>query len=225
MSRRRLRFDLRQAGGPIRAVLVLWAVVNIAVCVLLVRPAVREYRNLLEGTGPQQQELREQRTEVERREAYLDALVKAEQDLTRLREEVLSTRELRMVEVQLELKALADQFGIDLDSVTFDSELLRDEELDKLLMVVPLEGGYTNLRRFLQAVESSSKFLVVEGVALGEGKRGASLLQLNISLATYFDVPPELKLRRGKDTERRGRREPPREARPASPEGEAEGQG
>jgi Tfp pilus assembly protein PilO len=214
MTRRRLRFDLRQAGGHLRAVLVLWTVANIALYVLLVRPAVREYRNLLEGTGPQQQELRAQRAEVERRETYLNALVQAEQDLTRLRDEVLSTRERRMVEVQLELKSLADQFGIDLDSVTFESELMRNEELDKLRMVVPLEGGYTNLRRFLQAVESSSKFLVVEGVALGEGKHGGAMLQLNISLATYFDVPPELK--RVNQPERRGRR--PSAPQPPPPE-------
>jgi len=206
MTRRRLRFDLRQAGGHIRTVLVLWAVANAVLFLLLVRPAVREYRNLLEGTGPQQEELRVQREEVERREAYLAALVQTEQDLERLRQDVLSTREQRMVDVQLELKALADQFSIDLDSVTFDNELLRDEELDKLLMVVPLEGGYTNLRRFLQAVERSDKFLVVEGVALGQGKHGGVMLQLNISLATYFDAPAELK--RVNEAERRGRRAP-----------------
>ena len=130
--------------------------------------------------------------------------MQAELDLRRLRQEVLARREDRMIEVQLELKKLADQFSIDLDSVTFDNELLHDEELDKLVMVVPLEGGYANLRRFLQAVESSDKFLVVERVALGEGKHGGVMLQLSISLATYFDGPLELK--RVNERERRGRR-------------------
>jgi Tfp pilus assembly protein PilO len=204
MSPRRWRFDVRLAGGRIRAVLALWAVANVAFYLAAVRPEVREYRNLLEGTGPQQEELRVQRTEVEERENYFAALVQAEEDLRRLREEVLATREARMIDVQLELKALADRFNIDLESVTFENELLREEELDKLVMVVPLQGGYANLRRFLQAVESSDKFLVVERVALAEGKHGGVMLQLNISLATYFDGPPEL--RRLNDLERRGRR-------------------
>jgi Tfp pilus assembly protein PilO len=58
-----------------------------------------------------------------------------------------------------------------------------------MTMVVPLEGGYANLRKFLQAVESSSKFLVIEQVALAQGHEGGAILQLNIALATYFDDP------------------------------------
>ena len=57
---------------------------------------------------------------------------------------------------------------------------------------VPLEGGYANLRKFLQAVEGSDKFLVVERVALARGKQGGRMLDLNISLATYFMASPEL---------------------------------
>jgi len=204
MSGRRWRLDLRQAGRHIRLVLVLGALANTVFYLAAVRPEVREYRNLLEGTGPQQEQLREQRAEVEKREDYLAALVQARDDLRRLREDVLATRDQRMIDVQLELKSLADQFNIDLESVTFDNQLLREEELDKLIMIVPLEGGYANLRRFLQAVESSDKFLVIERVALAEGKRGGVLLQLNISLATYFDAPPEVK--RSNEIERRGRR-------------------
>ena len=118
--------------------------------------------------------------------------------------EVLSTRQKRLIEVQLELVALAEQFSIDVDSVDIENELLHEEELDKLVMSVPLEGGYANLRKFLQAVESSEKFLVVERVALGEGKRGGVMLQLNISLATYFDAPEDVK--RNNEAERRERR-------------------
>ena len=205
MTARRLRFDLRQAGRGIATALALAAAANTALYLLAVRPKVREYTHLQEGTGPQQEALNAQRAEVEERESYLQALVRAEEDLRHLRKDVLARREDRMIDVQLELKRLADQFGIDLDSVTFDSELLNEEELDKLVMVVPLEGGYANLRRFLQAVESSDKFLVVERVSLGEGKRGGVMLQLSISLATYFDGPIELK--RVNERQRRAVRE------------------
>ncbi len=98
-----------------------------------------------------------------------------------------------MIDVQLELTELAEQFSIDLESVTFDNDLLYEEELDKLVMTVPLQGGYANLRKFLQAVEASEKFLVVERVALGEGKQGGVMLELSITLATYFDAPEEVK--------------------------------
>ena len=204
MSGRRFKFDVRQAGRYITLVLGLLAVTNGAFYFLSTRPKVQEYTSLQEGTGPQQEALRARRAEVEEREAYFEALLKAEADLATLREEVLSTRQERMIEVQLELAALAGQFSIDVDSISFDNQLLREEELDKLVMTVPLEGGYDNLRKFLQAVERSAKFLVVERVALGEGKRGGVMLQLSISLATYFDAPEDVK--RANERDRRGRR-------------------
>ena len=73
------------------------------------------------------------------------------------------------------------------------------------MITVPLEGGYSALRRFLQAVEHSSKFLLVERVALGKGKEGGVLLQLNITLATYFNAPEE-RLRKKPQPTRRSRR-------------------
>jgi hypothetical protein len=204
VSGRRFKFDIRQAGRYVALVLALLAAANAGFYFLATRPKVQEYTSLREGTGPQQEALKAHRDEVEEREAYLEALLKAEADLETLRVEVLSTRQQRLIEVQLELAALAEQFGIDVNSVSFDNTLLREEELDKLVMTVPLKGGYANLRKFLQAVESSEKFLVVERVALGEGKRGGVMLQLNISLATYFDAPEDVK--RANEAERRVRR-------------------
>jgi len=204
MSGRRLKFDIRQAGRYIGVALGVLAAANLAFYLLATRPRVQEYTGLLEGTGPQQEALRERRAQVEQREAYLAALEKAQTDLATLHDEVLSTRRKRMVDVQIELTELAQRFSIDVDSINFDSELLQEEELDKLVMTVPLEGGYANLRKFLQAVEASDKFLVVERVALGEGKRGGVLLELSITLATYFDAPDEVK--RANELERRSRR-------------------
>ena len=126
-------------------------------------------------------------------ETFFAGLQQAEADLAKLRTEVLSTRAQRMVDIQRELERLCVEFRIDLDSVTYDNDLLGEEELERFAMVVPLEGGYANLRRFLQAVEDSANFLVVERVALGEGKEGGVMLLLNITLAAYFDMPPEMK--------------------------------
>ncbi len=72
------------------------------------------------------------------------------------------------------------------------NEILREEGLDRFAMVVPLQGGYASLRKFLQAVEASEKFLVVESVALDGLARGgtSTTLNLNITVASYFSVTP-----------------------------------
>lgn len=188
---RRLRFDLRQARTPILIVLASLLLLNLVFYAALVRPKVQEYRALNAENNPRVQALRARQAQVEELEAFVAALEQARTDLTTLREEVLSTRELRMIDVQEELAEICQRFSIDLDLVNYEHALLNEEELEVLRMTVPLEGGYAALRRFLQAVESSDLFLVVERITLVQGKEGGALLQLNITLATYFQAPPE----------------------------------
>ncbi len=187
-----VRFDIRRARRRIVQLLVVLAGLNALGYVLLTRPAVVEYRRLQEATRPDFDALREREESVARLEAFSDGLRLAESEMVRLNQEVLSTRKARMVEVQAELDALCRAFHIDLDSVNYSHELLLNEGLDRLEMVVPLQGGYSNLRQFLQAVESSDKFLLVERVALARGQQGGRLLDLNIALVTYFTAPQEL---------------------------------
>jgi hypothetical protein len=204
MTKRRIKFDIRQAGRPILIVLIAWFLLCSGFYLVAARPQVQRYRRLVENSDPRRLALAARRSEVEQRESFLEKLQQAETDLTQFREEVLSTRELRLVTVQRELTKLCAQFNIDLETVTLDHNDLLEEELSRMVMIVPLEGGYANLRKFLQAVESSDEFLLVEKVGLGKGKEGGVMLQLDITLATYFDLPEDVK--RKLEERRRGSR-------------------
>jgi Tfp pilus assembly protein PilO len=201
-----LRFDIRQSSRGIALGLVALALLNLGFYMMYTRPAVSEYQRLEATTRPDFDEINNLEDVVERLEVFREGLSQAEADLERLRDEVLSTRDARLVDVQSEVADLCEEFKIDLDSVNYGSELLLNEELDRLEMLVPLQGGYSNLRKFLQAVEHSDKFLLVERVALGQGKQGGRMLDLNIDLATYFRAPQELIDRNRADGRGRGRR-------------------
>lgn len=186
-----LRFDIRQAGRRIVFGGLTLALLNLGFYLLYTRPAVREYGRLEATTRPDFDEMKRREKSVQRLEAFRDGLQQAEADLQSLRDDVLSTRNDRLVEIQAEVAEICGEFKIDLQSVSYGHELLLDEELDRLEMTVPLEGGYSNLRKFLQAIERSDKFLLVERVALAKGQQGGRLLDLNISLATYFNAPAD----------------------------------
>ncbi len=200
------RFDIRRGGRPILLLLGALAALNVMFYVGLVQPAVREYQSLTEAREPMGR-LSARQEQVEKHEGFHQAVEQAVSDLQGLREDILSTRNQRLVDVEEELDRLCSQFGIDLNSVGHDNELLLDEELDRFVMNVPLEGNYSSLRKFLQAVESSAEFLVVERVSLARGKEGGRMLSLNINLATYFVAPQDI-LARKRALERRGRRVP-----------------
>jgi Tfp pilus assembly protein PilO len=189
MSPARLRFDIRRAGKVLVFVYLGLLVASAAFFVLMTRPALLEYRALTVESAPRLKALADRQAQVEAREEYGDALDQAKLDLERLRDEVLSTRRKRMIAIQLEVDDLAREFNITAERISHDNEILEDEGLERYAMVVPLTGGYRNLRNFIRAVENSDEFLVVERVALARGQEGGVLLQLNITLATYFDLP------------------------------------
>ena len=205
MAGRLPRLDIRRGGRRIVTLLGALVVLNAAFYLGLVKPQVREYQSLTEAREPLGM-LSERQQQVETHEAFRQAVGQAESDLRDLRESILSTRDLRLVDVQEELERLCTQFGIDLNSVGYDNDLLLDEELDRFVMNVPLEGNYASLRKFLQAVEDSEEFLVVERVSLARGKEGGRTLSLSINLATYFVAPEDVLARKRAMERRRGRR-------------------
>ncbi len=188
MSAPRMRFDIRQASRDLAIVFVAILALNLGFYVLSVRPRLQEYRSLTEENEPRARELERREAARRARETYRRALGQAEEDLGILRRDVLSTRSRRLIEVQAEVDRLAQLFNVVSEQVNYENEILEDEGLERMWMTIPLQGGYANLRKFIQAVESSDKFLVIERVALVEGEEGGVLLQLNITLATYFDL-------------------------------------
>jgi len=188
VTARRPRFDVRAASGTIFLCLAALLLANAAVSVLYVRPKAARYRQLTDLSSPQLQVVKAREQEVVQKENYRQGMEKARDDMKHLAGDVLSTRQRRMIGVQLEIAKLTREFGIALDRVRYETEALDEGALERFAIVVPLSGGYANLRKFIQSVESSDNFLVIERVALGTGKV-QDIVELNITLATYFIAP------------------------------------
>ena len=188
MKARRPRFDIREASGIVFIVLGALLLANVAISVVVVRPKVVRYRQLTDLSSPQLQVVKSREKEVAQKEDYRKSLEKARDEMKRLAGDVLSTRQRRMIGVQLEINRLAKSFGIASDQVHYENESVDNGALERFGSVVPLAGGYADLRKFIQAVESSDNFLVIERVALGSGK-SSDVLELDITLATYFISP------------------------------------
>jgi len=211
----KLRFDVRASGKKAALLLALGLGLNGGAYLGLVRPHVREAKGLEEDSEPRLQQIKAREAEVAAKEKFVQAVETASRDLAALRQDVLSTKRQRMIAVQLEVAELASKFGINMERVQYeapDPEQAGKEGLERFGMKVPLKGGYANLRKFLQAVEASDEFLVIEQVALENGVGQG--LELNITLATYFDAP-ELHT---EPTPRRGGRRAPAQHAPSEHE-------
>jgi Tfp pilus assembly protein PilO len=187
----KVRFDVRANGRQAAVALALGLALNAGAYFGLVRPHVLEADRLERESEPRLQQVKKREAEVAAKEQFVKAVETASKDLVSLRQDVLSTKRQRMIAVQLEVAELASQFGINLERVQYEgavAEVVGKEGLERFGMKVPLKGGYAALRKFLQAVEASDEFLVIEQVAI-ENRQGEQGLELNITLATYFDAP------------------------------------
>jgi len=222
MTLPKLRFDVRANGKQAAIVLALGLALNVGAYLALVRPHVRQAKTLEKESEPRLQQIKDREAEVAAKEKFVQAVETASKDLTSLRQDVLSTKRQRMIAVQLEVAELASRFGINLQRVQYeppDPDQTGKEGLERFGMKVPLKGGYANLRKFLQAVEASDEFLVIEQVGLEGGPAGETGLELNITLATYFDAP-EL---RQQAPVRRGGKSAPAAPAPSAPATGADG--
>lgn len=84
------------------------------------------------------------------------------------------------------LAELAQQASLRYRSRTFDSEDVRDSDLQRLKITMVLEGGYAEIRRFVYALETTPEFLILDNVALVQANQPGAPLVLTIQVSTYY---------------------------------------
>jgi Tfp pilus assembly protein PilO len=84
------------------------------------------------------------------------------------------------------IEKLASSAGVKLGQETQDRDQQRDSELNKVTANVVLFGDYRNIRRFIYELETAPEFLVLENVALTQGREREQGLTVTLRVATYF---------------------------------------
>jgi Tfp pilus assembly protein PilO len=116
-------------------------------------------------------------------------------------DDVLGTKDGRMIQIQREVRAIAASLGMDPETIAYQPEYLDKVGLVRFGINVPLSGDYRNLRQFINKIEKSENFLIVDSVTLSGAKDGGALLDLNIHLTTFFDSP-ELRMMQAAEAEK-----------------------
>ena len=186
---KRGRFDIREERVKVAVFLGILAVLNIVLYVTMNLPRLHrqavEERRLAAVT--------QSLSEVSRRVGTmkdLDQRFGGEQEkVKKFYGDILGTKDARMVRIQREVRAIAASLGMDPETIAYQPELLDKVGLIRFSVNVPLSGDYRNLRQFINKIEKSENFLIVDSVTLGGSKDGGALLDLNIHLSTYFDAP------------------------------------
>lgn len=171
----------------------LWApalafvLVNLALLLgyqIVVQARVAAVTSELEGG---QQELAESVERRQEREGFLATARRTEQAVRDLRTETLGTEAARLTEIMLRVKQLLRQAGLSGPaSIRYQDEALPEYALDRKTISFGVSGSYEQLRRFINFLELSESFLVLEEVSVSEVEGGN--LEVRLRLSTLFDA-------------------------------------
>lgn len=99
----------------------------------------------------------------------------------------LSTEQKRLTELIAEVKSLAGRSRLRPSAISYPREAIEGFGLRKRSFVFRVEGGYGDLRTFINLLELSDSFLTLERVSLSESG-AAAVLSIDLRLSTFFAV-------------------------------------
>jgi Tfp pilus assembly protein PilO len=130
---------------------------------------------------------------AERDQATAAAMVagkaRAEQELAKFYTDVLP-RDLGAAQrvMYLQLAQLARECSLRYTRRALVAEPVRQSKLSTLAMTMTLEGSYEDIRRFIYKIETGTPFVVIDNVALGQGREPNGQLALTLVLSTFYQV-------------------------------------
>lgn len=196
------QFDVREKAGLISAVVLVWLGLNMAFAFTVNLPRGRRVAELDTTLSEASSALARKQQEVEKLREHFDRVVGGRASLDKFYADVLSTKQNRLISFQREIRGIADQFKINVDTISYPRETFPKDKVTRFSATMPLTGSYENLRQFIDTIEHSENFIVIDAIQLANSKEGGVILGLSIQLSTFF-VDPDIQ---EQDTARKGTR-------------------
>jgi Tfp pilus assembly protein PilO len=171
---------------------LLFLVLNSLLFLFLVLPENQRISRLQSDYANQRSKMIEQQKRTRNMEHRLAALQKAQTDLQMIYNEKLSQKKTGVTEIRQELEELADSVNVSRSDVNYDYDVLPEFGLRHFTLSVPVEGAYRDIRRFINGIERSQHFLILEQVNLSAEKKSSDNLIMNFKLSTYLRDPEAL---------------------------------
>lgn len=171
----------------------LLLLINLAVLIFLTLPKINAEAIARDHITS----INKQKTDLERELRTKQSIVKKVNytldDLDRLYLEVLGNRSDKITAVLKEREDISKRYGVLPERVRYTNSEIRNLPLEQFSMSFPLEGSYASLRFFLNNIEHSTNFFIVENVELEDEASGSSAeMTMRIVISTFF-YNPELK--------------------------------
>jgi Tfp pilus assembly protein PilO len=112
-----------------------------------------------------------------------NVLARNRQDIEILYRDHLKARADDLFQAQREIDTLAREAGLRPKQSTYSMATIRGTDLVRCEVSLPLDGSYANLTGFLDRIETTKRFIVVDQMGLTRDEGGA---RMNLKLSAIF---------------------------------------
>lgn len=180
---RRVLIEQRRFLLPLAVLLA----VNVIVYAAVVYPLDTRVADASRRSAEAQSALRSAQREFAAAQAVATGKERAESELKTFYQKVLPADvSAASRSTYLTLAQLARKTNLRITRRQAAPEALRESALDQLKIGITLEGTYEDIRRFIYELESTPAFVVIDQLAIAQGRDEGRPLVLSLGLSTYF---------------------------------------
>jgi Tfp pilus assembly protein PilO len=169
------------------AVLTALAVLNVAAFYLLFyRPVRSEFANLEASIARLQGEIIQRRNTLERMEDAERRLENAQEARQVFLSSNLVSRESGYAALLPDMAAMARRSGVQHSEAQY---LIADAPMYGVYPVQilePVTGSYDAVRRYIRELEASSRFFLLDSIAIQRGEGASNQLEVELAMSTFF---------------------------------------
>jgi Tfp pilus assembly protein PilO len=151
-------------------------------------PRTLRLRNAAVRAAAARVEVARQREATARLRERADAIRANGGDLERFYAKVVGPERAELLPTLEEIEDMARSPGLKPGHRSFTRDEVKDAPLEKVTILLPLEGSYAQLVGFLREVERSRHFLAVDRISMRSQRDGGADLQVEMS--TYLRATP-----------------------------------
>ncbi len=179
------KFSMLLKKMRFRRLALILLLVNVVVTVLVVLPQHNRVLNLQASSVSLKKQLAVEQREVKNLRTRLQNLRQSQADLKTIYDKVLMSRSEGVTAIRLELESLTRSMQNARQDFSYTYDDLPDFGLQVFHLGVPVEGNYRSLRQFINSIENSKHFLILDRVELSSEKK-ADVLNLDFRISTYL---------------------------------------
>ncbi|MCI0416866.1 hypothetical protein L0222_29200 [bacterium] len=167
---------------------LLLLVLNMIAFLFIILPEQQKISKLQTSFSQQRNQIGAQQNEIKVLRRRLAALEKARTDLEMMYDQVLAQKKVGVTAIRQELQDLAGSLSVERGGLDYEYNDLSEYGLRHFSLALPVEGAYREIRRFINDIERSQYFLILDRVDLSAEKesRSGENVTLNFQLSTYL---------------------------------------